>query len=474
MTGISPRRLTADVAVQVVGRVLNVLASVPVTVLLIRHLGESHFGQWSTLVTITLLTGLLGELRLEQAAVKEAARGDRQLDELLGALVIARLIFAVPATLASVAIALVVADSTSMAVAGAVLSMVTIVYALGAGRAVFQVRVRNDITVLLTTVNTVAWTAVVIVVSSTSAGLVAFAVGYVGSVALMVAVQALLVRRFARPNIRDGSRAWRSLAVVGAPLGLAMFLVSSYARIDQVIVFLISGERAASLYRAVYRVLDQARVVPLALVTTLFPAIVRAAQARSSRLDVLIQLTVDFMAFISIPPLVVSIVMPEQTVVFLFGDEFAPSAPALAPLLAAFVVTSYSLAASYIVVAFDGQGRYARFAAAGLIFNVTANLIMVPQFGFVAAAWITLATEALVFVLLARAIHRQVPLRVNVARVLRIIAAGFLTAAALAVCGAANVSYPLCLCIAGVVYCASLSLLRAFTRNDLRTLLAAR
>jgi O-antigen/teichoic acid export membrane protein len=425
-------------------------------------------------MTIVQLVGLLGELRLEQATVKAAARGDADLDELLGALVGLRLLFAVPAALVCMVVSIAIADTSAMATSGVVLSTVIVVYALGAGKAVFQVRVRNDIPVLLATISTVLWTLSVLVLSARGADLVPLAIAYVGTTAVMILVQAILVRRIARPNARLGKRHWSATLRLGAPMGLAMFLVTSYARVDQVLVYAIAGDRAASLYGAIYRVLDQARVIPLAMITTLFPQIVREAHARSPRLKDLVGICADFMAIISLPALMASLVIAEPLVTFMFGPEFADSAPALLPLMGAFVVTSYGLLGSYVVIALDGQKGYALFAAGGLAFNVLANVLLIPPFGFVAAAWVTLATELLVASLLVAAIRREVDVSVSPARILRATAASLVMALALLLGDNVGWSVPVLIPVALATYALALVVTRALTLADIRGLLDTR
>ena len=50
-------------------------------------------------------------------------------------------------------------------------------------------------------------------------------------------------------------------------------LTLAYGRIDQVLVFQIAGTDAAGLYGAMYRILNTAAFVPMAVMTTLFPVL---------------------------------------------------------------------------------------------------------------------------------------------------------------------------------------------------------
>lgn len=59
------------------------------------------------------------------------------------------------------------------------------------------------------------------------------------------------------------------------------------------------------------------------------------------------------------------------------------------------------------------------------------NLILVPRYGFVAAAWVTLVTEVMVNALAGRAVLREIGLRPEVGTTLRALVAVALTGAGL-------------------------------------------
>jgi len=70
---VSGRRLTADIAVQIVGRMLNLILGVAVTIVVVRALGEHRFGQWSTIFAVSDLAGYIGELGIDRVTVRHAA-----------------------------------------------------------------------------------------------------------------------------------------------------------------------------------------------------------------------------------------------------------------------------------------------------------------------------------------------------------------------------------------------------------------
>src|SRR6185437_6445609 len=61
----------------------------------------------------------------------------------------------------------------------------------------------------------------------------------------------------------------------------------------------------------------------------------------------------------------------------------------------------------YVLIAVNRQRTITIAFASAVIFNLVANLILVPIYGYMAAA-VTVATEAVLFVPLSIAVHRYV------------------------------------------------------------------
>jgi O-antigen/teichoic acid export membrane protein len=410
------------VAAQLGGRLLNLLASLGVTLLLVRSLGDGRFGEWTTLLAITQITLSLAEPGIEQIMIRRAAANPELEPELLGGLVGLRVALAVPVTLAMVVVVALIANGAEMRSAGILLSLLVLAYAPAGVRAAFQLRVRNDYTILAQTANTLVWAVAAVIIAHEDGGLLAFAGAFVAGGVVMTLIQLALARRLTRLRIAAGVKRWRELLVPALPLGIASALILTYARVDQVIVFELAGDRPASLYGAVYRFLDQARIIPLAIITTVMPVLAALHREDPARARQLIGLSQDYLYALTLPALAFSIAAAEPTVRLLFGPEFADSAPALPVLMAALVVASSGLLAISVMVVLELQSRLMRLAALGLAVNVIANLVLVPAYGFMAAAWLTLATELLVVVLAWRTVVARFPVPVFPVHLLRILA----------------------------------------------------
>jgi O-antigen/teichoic acid export membrane protein len=394
------QRAAADISVQLVARVANILLGVVVVVLLTRELGVRGFGEWSTVLAVCTVAGYIGELGLEPAAVRRAAaRPDEQAD-VVGTLLLLRVLLALPAAVASFVAVLLVATSPAMVTAGLLVASMSLVSAASALRVVFQLRVRNDVPMIVMTVNSLLWMGAVVALASTgSSSLVAFAAGLLVANVVSTALLAALALRSERVRFGGFRTHSRELLRVGVVLGMGQFLTFAYERIDLALLLHFTDEFQAGLYGAVYQLLDRAQFIPMAVLTTLLPLLTLARATDPERLRRLVLKAFELLMLASLPVVAFSLAAAEPFVALLFGEEYRPAAPALPVLMGAFVLTALGYLLFNLALVVDAQARILVITAAALTVNVVANVLLLPRFGFMAAAWTTLGTEALIALL---------------------------------------------------------------------------
>lgn len=467
-------RATRDVVRQLTGRVLNLALGVVVTAVVARALGDRGFGEWSSVLVVVQISAYLADFGLEQVGVRHAAAEPEREAEWIGATIALRAIASVPATLISALVVLLIAENGDMTLAGLLLSATILLSGPNTIRALFQLRLRNDVNVAVMTFLSVVWGGSAIAIAAAGGGLVPLAAAFLASSVATTVLQVLLGLRAGGVRVLGSRHLWRALARVGIPLATAGVLVLAYARIDQILVLELVGARAAGLYAAVYRILEQAHFLPLTVSMTLLPLVSAAYPSEPARVRELLQTTADYLAVVSLPAFGVALAVAGPAIELLFGSEFADAAPALPVLMGAFVLICFGYLAGNMVIVLGLQRRFAVYALLGLVLNVGLNLLLLPRYGFLAAAWTTLATEALVVGLAWRAVLAELHLRLRLGQIGR--AAVATTAMTLLLMGMRGLGasvVPLLL-VAAVSYPLLALLTRAISFADLRELRALR
>ena len=471
---VSRERAGRDIADQLAFRIANLGLGLVTTIVLVRALGDDQFGQWVTILAVMSLASSFGMRGLSNVTVERAAGRPDQSAFWVGALVSLRLALSPVVTFTSLVICLLVADSHTMRVAALILHTTVITTAIAASQIVFQLRVRNAFVSGIELVSGAAWALAVLLVAAIQPSLITMAIAFAIVMNATNLALWLAARRQHPIPVRGGRAGWRPLISRGLPVAIASVVTLGYGQIDQVLVFQIAGSAEAGLYGAAYRIYDRLHIFPAAIMATLFPLFVAARDVDRERVRKLFNTAIDYLVLASLPALTISLAGPDQICALLFGPDFAESGQALPILMAALIVISLGHLSGYLIISYSLQSTYIWVAVLALVFNVVANLALIPSYGFVAAAWTTLATELLVLTISLVLLSRKMRLRPTGVRLPRIVVAA--VAAGLIAwlgrfAGAPTVVWAT---VGGLSYGPLLLVVRAIRPGDIRAVLARR
>ena len=469
----SGQRAARDIVMQLVVRVGNLALGVVVTALVARMLGSAGYGQWSTIFVVLMLVGYIANFGLETVAVREAARDPEREHEWIGAVILLRMIVMVPAIAVSIVAIFALHESHEMLIAGLILVITMPFSGIGALRLVFQLRVNNLIPMLVITLRSILWTAAVGVIYWRGGGMIALAIALSATTAIGSIVQSVAAIKLADRRPRASRALLAPLIRESLPIGVSGLLIVAYARIDQLIVFELVGSAPAGLYGSVYNLLEQAQFIPISILTTLAPILAASWPKDRDRLLRTVRRASDLMATASFGALAFASVAATPVVRLLFGHAFVAAAPALPVLGGAFVCICFSYVNDNLLLILGLQRRRLLIGVIALVVNVAGNLVLVPLVGFMGAAWMTLATEAVVLGasahLILKALDLPFPQPGRVGRAL--LAAAVLTGVLMLV-RLLNGSLVVLVLASCIFYPALLFGLRALSLDDLRAVVS--
>ena len=462
----SGRRIAGAGAVQIIFRAAGILVSGVTVVVLARSLGTDEYGAWTAALAFTGLFAFTTDLGLVNVAIQRMADDPDHEDEWLGALVALRGIAAIVAVGLCLLALPILSDTAEVRSVAAILAA-TILLAVPAGLlAVFQARLRGGLQMALLTAQGVTWLGVVAVLAAEGSDVTTFALGLVAVSALFAAIQVLTVRRYARVSLRAGRRRWRPLFAVSAPMAIGGLLVAGYYRIDAIFVLNIAGAAEAGVYGVAYRLLDTVHFLPAAVMIAVLPAISAIRDTDPARVRRLVDAATRYIAVIGLGAFAGALALAEPFIATFFGDDFRRSADVLPILMLAFVCISQGYIAGWLVPVLGLQWFYAGCAAGGLALNVALNLVLVPSYGALGAAWATLSTELVVNALTLTAVFRSLEFVPRISPLLRVASAAAVLG--LSARAGAEISLAGGVVAGALVYPAALFAFRALERDDLR------
>jgi O-antigen/teichoic acid export membrane protein len=389
------QRVAANTTYQLAGKAAVLAIAAVSIVVLTRYLGPDDYGRYALALSFMQLFGVLADAGLTTIVVRELSRDRARAHELMANALTLRLVLA----LATIALAGLVSlllpyepdVRTAILIAGVPLLLGSLNSAI---TAVLQADLRMARAAVADVVGRLAAFAAVLVVVWLDLGFHA-AVGAAGVGAAVTLVTTwLLVRKLAPVRMAASAEVWRPLLRTSLPVGLALALNEMYVRADTVIISIYRDFDEVGLYSLAYRVLELTTVLGAAFLTSIFPVIAR--HAREGRLRESVQVAWDVFVIAGAALAACGAAVAPELIRVAGGPDFADAADPLRVLLVAGAIAFVNGVIGYTLIAVDRQRNALWLNATGLAVNVALNLVLVPAYGIVAAAVVTLFSELLV------------------------------------------------------------------------------
>ena len=235
----------------------------------------------------------------------------------------------------------------------------------------------------------------------------------------------------------------------------------------------MSTERAVGLFSSAYRLIWGLAVIPNSLVVPLFPVLSRLSQGSADDFRATCTRSLRLLVAVSVPIAALLAPLAQPVVATLFGERYAASGPALAVLSFALVLLFPTSLFLYVFTARHQQRRYAVCVGLALLLNIGLDVALIPTYDHLGPCYATVAGEALLFVLAATMLRREVGFA-WVGGSLRAIVAGGIVGAAVSV---APLPHPalslLWMAVGGALYLVLIWLFRVFSAEEVAVAIVA-
>lgn len=406
--GFTPGALRTKVAfntaAQLGAKILSAGTTFLVTIVLARRYGAESFGDF---VKITAFVGLFF-LATDFGLNAQWLKGHSPFTTLLRARLFLAVVFAGAALLLLAALPTGVGMGYTQSVrVGIYLFLPAILFQslLTSGNAVFQKTLRYEIsTATLAAGALVVLSSLVLLPALGVTGAMVGVGAMLGGIATTGILSALAAGRLSptpraqTPRLKDA----QGLIIASIPLGLTLLFNVIYGHVDGIILATTRPTSEVAFYGFAYRVFEFALALPTFFMNAVYPLLLGAlgtnlpsiqdpkrfsALARKAFITLVVG-SVAMLLLLWIAAPLVAVVRP----------EFAASAPALRVLSLGLPMFFVSSLVMWMLIALGRLRSLVYLYGASMALNIILNLLFIPTYGFMAAAWITIVGEALVLV----------------------------------------------------------------------------
>jgi O-antigen/teichoic acid export membrane protein len=244
----------------------------------------------------------------------------------------------------------------------------------------------------VTTVTRVSLGALALLVGSGVIGLAAVSV--VSNITSVVVLGYLLLQKVFRPHLDNDPALRRHMLGESLPLMINHFLATIFFRIDVLILQPTWGDRAVGFYGAAYKYIDGINIIPSYFTLAIFPLMSRYAKTARDSLARAYILSLRLLLIIALPVAVGTPFIARELILILGGGQYLPDSMIALQLLIWFLPFSFiNQVTQYVLIAIDQQRFLTRAFLIGVTFNVGVNLLLIPRYGYPAAAITTIFSE---------------------------------------------------------------------------------
>ena len=182
----------------------------------------------------------------------------------------------------------------------------------------------------------------------------------------------------------------------------AGIMVSLYFsnQIGIIVLKLFTGATEVGYFAAALRLFDNLTLIPAAIMGAFLPVMSQLYVRSVGSFARTLRFTVKYLFILSVPPVVIMAILARPIVVFLYGESFLPSVPALQILSLPLLFSFWNYACTNVLIARNEEGPLLWLTWLTAAIHVTANLLFIAAFSYLGACLAILTTQGIFGIIL--------------------------------------------------------------------------
>ena len=380
-----------------IDKILRMGVGLLVGVWVARYLGPEQFGLLNFATAFTGLFGAIAALGLQGIVVRDIVRDPESAHLTLGTAAVMQLVGGLVAYLLILgAIAYLRPDDALARGIIAILGAMMLLKASDIAVFWFESQVQSKYTVWVQNAAFLVFAAIKVVLILQQAPLVAFVWAMLAEAAVVALVSLVVMsqRGPAFTRLRVSAKRGKTLLKDSWPLILSAIAVTVYMKIDQIMLGQMIGDEAVGIFSAATRISEVWYFIPMAIVASVFPALLEAKKRSEAQYYARLQRLYDLMVVLSVAVALPMTFLATPIIVLLFGDAYLGAGTVLSIHIWASAFVFLGVASSNWFLAENRQVLSLQRTVMGAIANVALNLWLIPLYGAVGAAIATVLSQA--------------------------------------------------------------------------------
>ena len=397
-------KVAYNAIVQAVSKFIATILGLVAIAMITRYLGQTGFGQYTTIITFISFFAVIADLGLTLVTVQMISKPKANLDKILGNLLALRLVSAIILLGVAPIIALFFPYSWEIKVGIFITSFAFLFTALGQILVgLFQKNLRMDKASIAEIVGRALLVIGFFIVIKNNYGLTGILTVTVFSNAISFLLQYLFALPFLKIKLQFDFAFWIEIVKKSWPLATTIILNLIYLRTDTLLLSVIPRESQigilaeVGIYGAAYKVIDVLITLPFMFAGIILPILTaRWAAKNKAGFALVMQKSFDAMMIIALPLVIGTQFVADQIMVAVAGSDFIVAGKILKLLIIACGAIFFGNIFAHAVIAIDRQKNIIGAYIFTAVTSVVGYLIFIPLFTFYGAAWVTIYSEVVI------------------------------------------------------------------------------
>ena len=461
------RKIAFNTIVSIAARILGTIIALVNIGFITRYLGKDVFGEYVTILAFVSVFSIIADFGLYSLLVRDISRPGADEKKIIGNIFSLRLISLIIVLGAAVGISLFF-PYRDIVKSGVIIGAFSFFF-LSSSQVligVFQKYLKMDRVALAEIAGRIVNLALVIWFIQMKMGFLWIVAALAFGSFANFAVIFLYARRFVPIVLQFDFKFWKKIFKEALPIAVSIALTAVYFKAAIILLSVMKPADHVGIYGAAYKVLENLIFFPAMFVGVMMPLLSDYAVSNKEKFKFVFQKSFDIIALAAMPVVFGVIASARSIILLIGGSDFLTDTPLVLQILAFAVIFIFfgNLFGSSII-ALGRQKTAAWIYGGGAIFNIAANVIMIPKYSYFGAAISTIFTEMLVTILMLFLISKNIKFFLSMKTAFKALIGALIMYAALSFIGDLNLLWDIS--IGAVIYCVIIYLLRALNKNDL-------
>jgi len=388
--------------VQFVGKVIGTILGLITIALITRELGQLGYGYYTTIMGFIQFFGIMVDFGLTITTAQMLGQGkfseERLFGNILSLRIVSSLIFLGAAPLISLLFPYPPFVKWAIALMGLSFFFITLTQVfLG----FYQKHLQMVYVSVAEVGNRIFLLLAVIIAIALDYGLFGILTAVVLSNLFQLIILYIPARKFSRIKLAYNFSIWKAIFKQTWPIALSIAFTLVYLRADIIIMSIFRSPEEIGLYGAAYKVIDVLTTLPFMLSGIMLPLLARFWLRNDvARFKKLVQQGFDALTLLAWPLVIGTIFVGHDVMALIAGEEFREAGTLLQLLVIAIAFIFLNSIFSHAIIALEKQKQVIWAYALTAVGGLAAYLILIPEYGAMAAAIITVSTEAFISILI--------------------------------------------------------------------------